>query len=67
MTIAEQKQALEKLQQQFDIAHAEIKSKLKTAQAEKNFTQVIALLNEERAMVKENSEKMLALIAEARS
>ncbi len=67
MTIAEQKQALEKIQQQFDIAHAELKAKLKDAQDKKNFSLVIALLNEERAMVKENTEKMLTMMAEARS
>jgi hypothetical protein len=67
MTIAEQKQTLEKLQRQFDIAHAEIKSKLETAKTEKNFKQVITLLNEERELVKRNSEKMLELMAEARS
>ena len=70
MTLQElqkQKQEIENLKHQFDIAHAELKAKLEAAQAEKNFTQVIALLDEERAMVKENSEKMLVLMAEARS
>lgn len=70
MTLQElqkQKQEIEKLKQQFDIAHAELKAKIEAAKTEKNFTQVISLLNEERAMVKENSEKMLAVMATSRS
>ena len=67
MTIAEQKQELEKLQQQFEIAHAEIKSKLEAAQAEKNFKLVITILNEERELIKKNSEKMLALMAASKN
>ena len=63
MDIKEQKKQLETLSKQFDIAHAELKAKLKAAQDEKNFSLVIALLNEERAMVKENTEKILAMAA----
>lgn len=70
MTLQElqkQKQEIEKLKNQFDIAHAELKAKLEAAQAEKNFTEVIALLNEERELVKRNSENMLALMAAAKN
>lgn len=62
MTLQEQKQEIEKLKHQFNITHAELKAKLKAAQDEKNFSLVIALLNEERVMTRENTEKMLAVM-----
>jgi hypothetical protein len=63
MTLQEQKQEIEKLKQQFDIVHAELKEKLEAAQAEKNFKIVITLLNEEKELVRRNGEKMLELMA----
>lgn len=57
------KQEIEEMQRSFEAAHSELKEKLIAAQTEKDFKRVLALLNEERAMVKENTEKMLTVMA----
>ena len=67
MMLQESKKEIERLKQQFETAHTELKNKLEAAQAEKNFVLVVALLNEERQLIKENSDKMLAIIAASKS
>ena len=67
MTLQEEKMALEKIQQQFEAEHTELKNKLKDAQSKKDFKQVLALLNEERELVRTNSERMLAVMAASKS
>lgn len=57
------REEIEEIQQQFERAHTELKNKLEAAQANKNFKLVLSLLNEERELVKHNSEMMLAIAA----
>lgn len=67
MTMRESRKELEQLKSDFEAKHTIIAEKITAAQAERDFKLVIVLLNEERELVKQNSEKMLKLMAEARS
>lgn len=61
------KQEFEQLQRQFEAEHTELKNKLEAAQAKKDFKQVLALLNQERELVKRNSERMLAVMTASKN
>lgn len=63
MTLQEEKMAFEEIQRQFESSHAELKAELEAAKAEKDFKKVVALLNEERELLKKNSERMLAILS----